>query len=123
MDDAPSPNRVEAEMNRIYPTQFALATTFAILVLYTLCALAVAAFPDGTVNFVNAWFHSLDLNLLRPPGGRPLTWSQYGLGFLAVIVVAFPSAFVLAASYNLLVRGKARSVTNGLSRARTAGMA
>lgn len=110
-------------MNRIYPIQFALATTFTILLLYTLCALAVAAFPDATVNFLNAWFHSLDLNLLRPPGGRPLTWSQYGLGFLAVIVVAFPSSSILAALYNLLVRGKAATATNGLSRARTAGMA
>ena len=90
-------------MNRINPLQFALATTVTFLLLYVLCALAVALFPDGTVSFFNAWFHGLDLNLLKPAGGKPLTWAQFVTGFAGVVVVAFPAGFILASVYDFLL--------------------
>jgi hypothetical protein len=89
-------------MNRIHPIPFASALTLTFLLLYVACATAVALSPDATVSFFNAWFHGLDLNLLRPPGGRPLTSAQFLLGGLAVVVVAFPAGLILAALYNAL---------------------
>jgi hypothetical protein len=96
-------------MNRLQPVRFALAVTLTFLVLYVACAAAVATFPGGTVNFFNAWFHGLDLNLLRPPGGRPLTFNQFIVGAAAVIVVAFPAGFLLASIYNMFLGRQARS--------------
>ncbi|MBS0326669.1 MAG: hypothetical protein JSS46_09005 [Proteobacteria bacterium] len=96
---------MEAIMNRIEPVPFAFANVLTFLVLYLACAAAVVLFPDGTVNFFNSWFHGLDLNLLRPPGGRPLTLAQLVTGAIGVVVVAFPAGLVLAALYNTFNHG------------------
>jgi hypothetical protein len=93
-------------MNRIDPLRFAVATTLTFLLLYVACALAVTLSPDGTVSFFNAWFHGLDLNLLKPPGGRPLTWTQFFAGLVAVVAVAFPGGFALAGIYDWLLGGR-----------------
>ena len=60
-------------MNRLQPCQFGLGEAVTFSVFYSACAFAVALFSDHTISFFNAWFHGLDLTLLRPPGGRPLT--------------------------------------------------
>jgi hypothetical protein len=91
-------------MNRIHPLPFSLALTLTFLALYAVCAAAFIAFPDGTVAFFNAWFHGLDLNLLRPAGGRPLTTGQFVRGALDVVAVAFPAGLVLASCYNAFAR-------------------
>ena len=98
-------------MNGINPLQFAIATTITFLVLYVVRALAVTLFPDGTVGFFNAWFDGLDPNLLKPAGGKPLTWVQFVTGFAGVVVVAFPAGFLLAAIYDLLI-GKSDRVAS-----------
>lgn len=90
-------------MNRINPPQFAIAITLTFLLLYVICAVAITLFPDGTVSFFNAWFHGLDLNLMRPSGGKPLTLSQFITGAVGVVVVAFPAGFVLASVYDFLL--------------------
>ena len=76
---------------------------------YSACALAVALFPDSTIGFFNAWFHGLDLTLLRPPGGRPLTLGQFVYGLVSAAVVSFAMAASLAGFYNLFARVSARS--------------
>jgi hypothetical protein len=96
-------------MNRINALPFAIATTMTFLLLYVACALAVVLFPDGTVSFFNAWLHGLDLNLLKPAGGKPLTWPQFVTGFAGVVVVAFPAGFILASIYDLLLGRSART--------------
>ncbi len=89
--------------------RFGLATTLAFSALYLACALAVALFPQGTLDFFNAWFHGLDLSLLRPAGGRSLTVQQFVVGWLGVIVVAFPAGSLLAWTYNAMGSGAAQS--------------
>ena len=88
-------------MTRLQPLScgFAGAATFS--VLYSVCALAVFLFPDGTIGFFNAWFHGLDLTLLRPPGGRPLTLNQFLYGLGSVAAVSFGVAASLAGFYSL----------------------
>jgi len=40
-------------MNTLSPWRFGAATALTFSILYTLCALAVAFFPDGTMDFFN----------------------------------------------------------------------
>lgn len=96
-------------MNRLNPLNFAVATTVTLLLLYVVCAIAVVLFPDGTVSFFNSWFHGLDLNLLKPAGGRPLTLQQFVMGAVAVIAVAFPGGLVLSAVYDFLLNRAGRA--------------
>ncbi len=96
-------------MNRLQPWQFGFAGAVIFSVFYSACALAVALFPDSTIGFFNAWFHGLDLTLLRPPGGRPLTLGQFVYGLVSAAVVSFAMAASLAGFYNLFARVSARS--------------
>jgi hypothetical protein len=96
-------------MNRLQPWQFGFAGAVTFSILYCACALAVALFPDSTIGFFNAWFHGLDLALLRPPGGRPLTLGQFVYGLLSAAAVSFAMAASLAGFYNLFTRASARS--------------
>lgn len=91
-------------MNRLQTWSFGFAGAAAFSVVYTVCALAVVFFPDGTIGFFNAWFHGLDLTLLKPPGGRPLTLVQYIFGLVSAAAVSFAVAASLAAFYNLFAR-------------------
>ena len=105
-------------MNRIHPLPFASALTVTFLVLYAACAAAFTAFPNGTVDFFNAWFHGLDLNLLRPAGSRLLTLSQFIQGGVEVVVIAFPAGLILAGCYNLFARRLFSNVVGRLDAAR-----
>ncbi len=96
-------------MNRLQPWQFGLASAVTFSILYCACALAVAMFPDSTIGFFNAWFHGLDLALLRPPGGRPLTPGLFVYGLVSAAVVSFVMAASLAGFYNLFARAAERS--------------
>ncbi len=96
-------------MNRLQPWQFGFAGALTFSVFYSACALAVALFPDGTIAFFNAWFHGLDLTLLRPPGGRPLTFGQFFYGLVSAAVVSFAIAATLANLYNLFARASNRN--------------
>ena len=60
-------------MNRLRPWPFGLAAAVTFSVVYCVCALAVYLSPEATIGFFNAWFHGLDLALLKPPGGCALT--------------------------------------------------
>ena len=91
-------------MKRLQPWSFGFAGAVTFSVIYTACALAVFLFPDGTIGFFNAWFHGLDLTLLKPPGGRPLTLSQFLYGLISAAAVSFAVAASLAGFYNLFTR-------------------
>jgi len=89
-------------MNRLNPWIIGCTASITFSVTFTLCALAVALFPDGTVSFFDAWFHGLDLNLLKPPGGRPLTFGQFFYGLVGVAATSFVVGILFAAVYNLI---------------------
>jgi hypothetical protein len=91
-------------MNRLRPWSFGFAGAVTFSVLYTACAFAVALFPEGTIGFFNAWFHGLDLSLLKPPGGRPLTFGQFLYGLVTAAAVSFAIAASVAGFYNLFAR-------------------
>jgi hypothetical protein len=91
-------------MNRLQPARFGAALAVSFALLYVACAFAVALAPDATVAFFNNWFHGIDLALIVPPGGRPLTFAQFVAGLLAAVVVSFGAGAVIAACYNALGR-------------------
>jgi 2TM family of unknown function (DUF5676) len=96
-------------MNRLQPWKLGFAGAATFSVFFTACAVAVALFPDGTIGFFNAWFHGLDLALLKPPGGRPLTLGQFVYGLVGAAVVSFAVGASLAGFYNLFARASDRS--------------
>jgi hypothetical protein len=51
----------------------------------------------------------LDLMLLWPPSGRPLTLGQFVYGLVSAAVMSFAVAATLASFYNLFARASARS--------------
>jgi len=91
-------------MNRLNPWTIGSAAAITFSLLSTVCALAVVLFPDGTVGFFGAWFHGLDLTLLKPPGGRPLTLGQFLYGLFGVTVTSFIVGVVFATVHNLFPR-------------------
>ncbi len=89
-------------MHRLNPWIVGIAMAITFSILSTACAIAIALFPDGTLSFFNAWFHGLDLTLLKPPGGRPLTLGQFVYGLFGIAVTGFITGAVFATVYNLL---------------------
>lgn len=80
--------------------RFGAAAALTFSIVYTVCALAVALFPEATVDFFNSWFHSLDLRFLRPPGSRPLTIGQFAYGLVGAAFLSFAVGAALAGFYN-----------------------
>ena len=91
-------------MSRLQPWSFGFAGAVTFSVLYTACALAVVFFLFFSVGFFNAWFHGLDITLLKPPGGRLLTLGQFLYGLASAAAVSFAIAASLAGFYNLFTR-------------------
>jgi len=57
--------------------------------VYLVCAVAVALFPDGTLAFFNTWLHGLDLTLVQRPAGRPLAAAEWIFGFVSAVVAGY----------------------------------
>lgn len=86
-------------MDKLNPlrTGSALALTAAVISL--VCTLAVLLFPDGMVNFVNAWVHGLDLSVLK--SNKEWTVGGLAYGLFGVSLTAFLSGMLFAVCYNL----------------------
>lgn len=65
----------------------------------TLCALAIYLFPDGMISFVNAWFHGLDMTLIK--SNKPWTFGEFAYGLFGATLTGFLSGVALAFFYNL----------------------
>lgn len=87
-------------MSHINVWKFALASAVTFAALSAICALSVAVSMDATIAVFNDWFHGLDLKLLVPPGGRPLTLGQVVSGVISAWVVGFVAGAILAGCYN-----------------------
>ena len=92
-------------MNSLNVWKFGLAASVTFAALSAVCAVAVILWPDATIAVFNNWFHGLDLKLLVPPGGRPVTASQFISGVVSAAVVAFVGGAILAGCYNLFGGG------------------
>lgn len=87
-------------MDRLNVWKFAAAAAATFASLSALCALAAAIAPDATLAVFNSWFHGLDLRLLVPPGGRPMTAGQVVSGIVSAAAGGFVGGALLAGCYN-----------------------
>ncbi len=87
-------------MDRLNPLRTGSALALTAGTLSLLCALAVFLFPDGTIGFVNAWVHGLDLNLIK--SSKPWTLDELAYGLFGVTLTGFLSGIVFALFYNLV---------------------
>ena len=91
-------------MDRLNVWKFGLAAAVTFAALSAACAVAVIVSPDATIAVFNNWFHGLDLKLLVPPGGKPVTAGGIISGVISAAVVSFIAGAILAGCYNLFSR-------------------
>jgi hypothetical protein len=77
----------------------ALAVTVGIV--YVVCALAVALFPDGTLAFFNTWLHGVDLTLVKRSATTPLTAGEWIYGFVSAVTASFLAGALYGWARNL----------------------
>lgn len=85
------------------PLRFGAALAATAAVIYAVCALAVAHWPDGALDFFNAWFHGIDFGPLKT-GRKPFTLAFFAYGLAGVAITAFVGGALFAACYNLFGR-------------------
>ena len=91
-------------MDRLNVWKFALAAAVTFAALSAICALSVIISLDATIAVFSTWFHGLDLKLLVPPSGKPVTATQVISGVISAGIVSFVGGAILAGCYNLLSR-------------------
>lgn len=85
-------------MNKLNPWQTGTALALTLAALYFVCVVAFMFWPETALDFVNAWVHGIDLNLLRPVASKPLTIGLFLYGLSGILV----SGFVMGAFYALM---------------------
>jgi len=87
-------------MDRLNPWRVGSAMALTVAVISLVCTAAVFLFPDGMVNFVNAWVHGLDLTVLK--SDKPWTFGGLAYGLFGVSLTGFLSGALFAGCYNLV---------------------
>lgn len=77
----------------------ALAVTVG--VIYVVCAIAVALFPDGTLAFFSTWAHGVDLTLVKRPATKPLTAGEWVYGFVSAVAAGYLAGALYGWARNL----------------------
>jgi hypothetical protein len=89
-------------MDRLNPLSVGLAMAITLVIVNTLCAAAVALWPDGTITVFNSFAHGLDFRAVKST--EPLGLGRFLLGLISVGVIGFLVGAVFAWSHNLLNR-------------------
>lgn len=89
-------------MEKLNPLRVGGAMALTAAVISLVCMVAVFLFPDGTINFVNAWVHGLDLTILK--SDKPWTLSGLAYGLFGASLTGFLSGLLFACNYNLVSR-------------------
>ncbi len=87
---------------KLNPWHVGSAMALTAAVISVVCTVAVFLFPDGTVGFVNAWVHGLDLTLLM--SDKPWTLGGLAYGLFGVTLTGFLGGALFAVCYNLIGR-------------------
>ena len=89
-------------MDKLNPFTVGLATALTFVVLNTLCAAAVALWPDGTLAVFNSFAHGLDFRAVKSTA--PLGLGRFLMGLISIGVIGFFAGAIFAWSHNLLSR-------------------
>ncbi len=87
-------------MDRLSPLRTGSALALTAGTVSLICALAVFLLPDGMIGFVNAWFHGLDLTLIK--SNTPWTLDEFAYGLFGATITGFLGGAVFALYYNLV---------------------
>lgn len=87
-------------MDKLNPWRVGGALALTAGTVSLICALAVFLFPDGMINFVNAWFHGLDLAIIK--SNKPWVLGGFVYGLFGATVTGFLGGAVFAFCYNLV---------------------
>ena len=87
-------------MDRLSPLRTGSALALTAGTVSLICALAVFLLPDGMIGFVNAWFHGLDLTLIK--SNKPWTLDEFAYGLFGATITGFLGGAVFALCYNLV---------------------
>lgn len=82
-----------------HPTGLALSLTAGIV--YVICTAAIALWPVGSLKFMSAWFHGIDLMKIATPFSISL--GAVVLGLVEVLIVAYLIGVLYAWLYNKCV--------------------
>jgi 2TM family of unknown function (DUF5676) len=80
----------------VLATGTAVAVTAALL--NSLCAVAVALWPEESIRFANTWIHGLDLQMIKATA--PLTLPAFLRGLIGIAAIGFITGVVYAWVYN-----------------------
>ena len=89
-------------MDKLSPLFVGLATALTLMVVNTLCAAAVALWPDATLNVANSFAHGLDFRTVKST--EPLDLGRFFIGLISIGAIGFIAGVVFAWSHNLLCR-------------------
>ena len=90
-------------MEKLNPWVAGVTLALTLAIMYSVCAAAMALWPDATLSFFNAWFHGVDLRMLKPAAGA-FAIGIFFYGLSAITVTGFTVGAVYAAIYNLVRR-------------------
>lgn len=85
---------------KLNPWHVGGATALTAAGISLICTMAVYLFPDGTVDFVNAWVHGIDITVLK--SDKSWTLGRLAYGLFGVSSTGYLSGALFAYCYNLL---------------------
>ena len=89
-------------MDATKPWVIGAALAVTVGVVYVVCAVAVALFPDGTLAFFNTWAHGVDVTLVKRPATKPLATTEWIFGFVSIVVSGYLVGALYGWARNLL---------------------
>ena len=89
-------------MNKLNPWAVGSALAITAAIVYLVCAAFVFLWPSGALEFFSAWFHGIDLGVLKTM--KPITAAVFFYGLSGAVGSAFAMGAVFAVSYNLVRR-------------------
>jgi beta-lactamase regulating signal transducer with metallopeptidase domain len=75
------------------PLTTGLTLSITLIATYAVCAALHALYPEPGIPFVNAVFHSIDLNKSRTPESVTFLTVMYRLSVLAIVGLAVGTTF------------------------------
>ena len=83
------------------PMATANAAAVTTALVYIVCALAVALFPDFTMSVARSWFHGIDLSKIS---AWNFSADSLVLGFVTAVAYAWFIGYVFARAYNYFLK-------------------
>lgn len=83
------------------PIVTANATAVTVAIVYIVCRIAVALFPDLVMTVAQSWFHGLEISKVS---GWNLSLGSFILGLITSTAGAWLLGYIFAATYNYFLK-------------------